>query len=157
MTAPQTGVLGFQVMSEERVIGTVTTEIKVDSETGQETQGRISYENRGECFFLPFTMVDVEGNVTLASGDRVSFQMATMARSGTLVARAIRLENPAKPVKYQGVVNSVKEQGKFGFIERSDVVREIFFHFTEVCEGDNVDLGDNVEFTIQVCFKQSEI
>ena len=43
-------------MSEERVIGTVTTEIKVDSETGQETQGRISYENRGECFFLPFTM-----------------------------------------------------------------------------------------------------
>ena len=63
-------------------------------------------------------MPDVEGNVTLASGDRVSFQMATMQRSGTLVARAIRLENPAKPVKYQGVVNSVKEQGKFGFIER---------------------------------------
>ena len=33
---------------------------------------------------------------------------------------------------------------------RSDVVREIFFHFTEVREGDNVDLGDDVEFTIQV-------
>ncbi len=64
-----------QVMSEERVIGTVTTEIKVDSESGQETQGRISYENRGECFFLPFTMPDVEGNVTLASGDKVSFQV----------------------------------------------------------------------------------
>ena len=109
-------------MSEERVIGTVTTEIKVDSETGQETQGRISYENRGECFFLPFTMPDVEGNVTLASGDKVSFQMATMQRSGTLVARAIRLENPAKPVKYQGVINSIKEQGKFGFIERYKVI-----------------------------------
>ena len=35
---------------------------------------------------------------------------------------------------------------------RSDVVREIFFHFTEVREGDNVDLGDDVEFTIQVYF-----
>ena len=52
-------------MSEERVIGTVTTEIKVDSETGQETQGRISYENRGECFFLPFTMPGIEWNFKL--------------------------------------------------------------------------------------------
>jgi hypothetical protein len=34
------------VMSEERVIGVVTTEARLDPETGQETQGRISYENR---------------------------------------------------------------------------------------------------------------
>lgn len=58
-------------MSEERVIGTVTTEAKLDPETGQETQGRISYENRGECFFLPFTQSDVEGNVTVSAGDKV--------------------------------------------------------------------------------------
>ena len=130
------------VMSEERVIGTVTTETHKDAETKNEVHGRISYENRGECFFLPFTQSDVEGNVTLASGDKVptivlialsaqeslnhyaclvflkssdyrvknamitssfqvSFQMATMQRSGTLVARTIRLENPAAPVKYQ--------------------------------------------------------
>jgi hypothetical protein len=47
--------------------------------------------------------------------------MATMQRSGTLVARAIRLENPAKPVRYQGVVNLIKEDTygeKFGTIER---------------------------------------
>jgi hypothetical protein len=101
------------------------------------------------------------------------------------------LENPAKPVKYQGVVNSIKEQARkirihwkvqsltsllydffsivYGFKQtqdlkrpncnnlncfsfRSDVVREIFFHFTEVREGDNVDLGDDVEFTIQVFY-----
>ena len=137
------------VMSEERVIGVVTTEARIDPETGQETQGRISYENRGECFFLPFTLSDVEGNVTVAAGDKCSFQMATMARSGNLVARTIRLENPVAPVKYQGVVNSVKDQKTFGFIERSDVVREIFFHFTEAKEGENIDLGDDVEFTIQ--------
>ena len=136
------------VMSEERVIGTVTTEARIDPESGQETQGRISYENRGECFFLPFTLSDVEGsNVTVAAGDKVSFQMATMARSGNLVARTIRLENPASPVKYQGVINSVKDS--FGFIERADVVREIFFHFTEMEDGRTPQLGDDVEFTIQ--------
>ena len=94
-------------------------------------------------------MSDVEGNVTVVAGDKCSFQMATMARSGNLVARTIRLENPVAPVKYQGVVNSVKDNKSFGFIERSDVVREIFFHFTEVSEGENIDLGDDVEFTIQ--------
>jgi cold shock CspA family protein len=86
------------VMSEERVIGTVTTEVKV-SPDGSEMQGRISYENRGECFFLPFNIVDVEGNVTLASGEKVSFQMATVQRSGNLAAKTIRLENPAAPVR----------------------------------------------------------
>ena len=116
-------------MREERVIGTVTTEARMDPDTGSETHGRISYENRGECFFLPFTTNDVEGNVTVAAGDKVSFQMATMARSGNLVARTIRLENPASPVKYQGVVNSIQEDKTFGFIERADVVREIFFRY----------------------------
>lgn len=109
------------VMSEERVIGTVTTEVKV-SPDGSESQGRISYENRGECFFLPFNIVDVEGNVTLAAGEKVSFQMATVQRSGNLAAKTIRLENPAAPVKYQGVVNSLKDT--FGFIERADVVKD---------------------------------
>jgi cold shock CspA family protein len=135
------------VMSEERVIGTVTTETKIDPETKQESQGRISYENRGECFFLPFTQSDVEGNVVVAPGDKCSFQMATMQRSGNLVARTIRLENPAAPVKYQGVINSLKES--FGFIERADVVREIFFHVTEMSESAEPRLGDDVEFTIQ--------
>lgn len=59
----------------------------------------------------------------------------------------IRLENPAQPVKYRGVVCSMKES--FGFIERADVVKEIFFHFSEA-EG-NIELrpGDDVEFIIQ--------
>lgn len=48
--------------------------------TSNETTGRISYENRGECFFLPYTKDDVEGNVNLKSGDKVSFQIATNQR-----------------------------------------------------------------------------
>lgn len=59
--------------------GTVTTEIRGEGSSG-DNQGRISYENRGECFFLPYTKDDVEGNVTLRSGDKVSFQIATNHR-----------------------------------------------------------------------------
>lgn len=138
------------VLSEERVTGTVTTELKSDNSTtstgGETTTGRISYENRGECFFLPYNKDDVEGNVTLRAGDKVSFQIATNQR-GNLGACHIRLENPVHPVKYRGVVCSMKES--FGFIERADVVKEIFFHFSEA-EGD-IELrpGDDVEFTIQ--------
>lgn len=68
-----------QVLSEERVTGTVTTELRSEG-SGGDTQGRISYENRGECFFLPYNKDDVEGNVTLCSGDKVSFQIATNQR-----------------------------------------------------------------------------
>lgn len=67
------------MLNEERVIGNVTTELHVANTSG-DTQGRISYENRGECFFLPYTKDDVEGNVVLRAGDRVSFQIATNQR-----------------------------------------------------------------------------
>jgi cold shock CspA family protein len=140
------------VLREERVTGTVTTEIRsVDSlminvSAVSETTGRISYENRGECFFLPYTKDDVEGNVQLKAGDKVSFQIATNNR-GNLGACHIRLENPVHPVKYRGVVCSMKES--FGFIERADVVKEIFFHFSEADGNIEIRPGDDVEFTIQ--------
>lgn len=134
------------VLSEERVTGTVTTELKSDKCLTGETTGRISYENRGECFFLPYTKDDVEGNVSLSSGDKVSFQIATNQR-GNLGACHIRLENPAHPVKYRGVVCSMKES--FGFIERADVVKEIFFHFSEAEISVELRPGDDVEFIIQ--------
>lgn len=138
------------VMREERVTGTVTTEIRSDTSNSisanSETTGRISYENRGECFFLPYTKDDVEGNVLLKAGDKVSFQIATNNR-GNLGACHIRLENPVHPVKYRGVVCSMKDT--FGFIERADVVKEIFFHFSEADGNIEIRPGDDVEFTIQ--------
>lgn len=59
----------------------------------------------------------------------------------------IRFENPAHPVKYHGVVCSMKDN--FGFIERADVVKEIFFHFSEAKTKEELCLGDDVEFIIQ--------
>lgn len=66
----------FQALGDQRCIGNVTTELQASGDS----QGRISYENRGECFFLPYTKDDVEGNVTLRAGDKVSFQIATNQR-----------------------------------------------------------------------------
>lgn len=60
----------------------------------------------------------------------------------------VRLENPAHPVRYRGVVCTMKEN--FGFIERADVVKEIFFHFSEAKSmKEELKLGDDVEFIIQ--------
>lgn len=71
-----------------------------------------------------------------------------MNSSGNLGACHVRLENPAHPVRYRGVVCSMKEN--FGFIERADVVKEIFFHFSEAKSmKEELKLGDDVEFIIQ--------
>lgn len=134
------------MLSEERVTGCVTTELHHEQTNG-EIQGRISYENRGECFFLPYCQEDIEGNVSLAVGDSVSFQIATNQRSGNLTARYVRLENPARPVRYRGIVSSLKDN--FGFIERADVAKELFFQISETRITDSVTVNDNVEFNIQ--------
>ncbi|KAI1301608.1 Cold shock domain-containing protein E1 [Halotydeus destructor] len=126
-------------LSHERVAGFITTEIVGDKE------GRVAYENRGECFFLPFTRRDVENDQPLNSKDSVTFVIAT-DNSGNLRARQVTLETPT-PQLYQGVICTLKES--FGFIERADVVREIFFHSSECKDFKDLSLGDDVEFSIQ--------
>uniref|UniRef100_A0A4D5R9V6 Cold shock domain-containing protein E1 n=1 Tax=Scolopendra viridis TaxID=118503 RepID=A0A4D5R9V6_SCOVI len=141
-------VLSYEVLSEDHVSGIVTTEIK-NSESGTiSDQGRISYESRGECFFLPYTAQDIEDNVVLKAKDKVTFLIATDKRTGNLHARHIKLDNSSQLQRYQGVVCSKKES--FGFIERADVVKEIFFHFSEVKDIKDLILGDDVEFSIQI-------
>ena len=50
-------------------------------------------------------------------------------------------------IKISGIVSSLKES--FGFIERADVVAEIFFHYSEF-SGDVNELmiGDDVDFQL---------
>lgn len=133
--------LGDEVLSDYQVSGFVTTEVTDGSE------GRVAYENRGECFFLPYTKDDLEcSNQHLKAKDKVAFFIATDKKSGSLRARKVRLEK-AQPERYQGVVCALKET--FGFIERADVVKEIFFHSSECKEFRNLDLGADVEFSIQ--------
>ncbi|MEE6493251.1 hypothetical protein FKM82_016775 [Ascaphus truei] len=68
--------------------------------------------------------------------------------TGAVSARNIMLLMKRKQMRCQGVVCAMKEA--FGFIERGDVVKEIFFHYSEF-KGDLEALqpGDDVEFTIK--------
>ena len=67
-------------------MGTVTTAILNEGESN-EVQGRISYENRGECFFLPYGKGDIEGNVT--------YDLVTKSAPELLLIRGLETWQPA--------------------------------------------------------------
>ena len=46
----------------------------------QDGLGRVTYEQKGECFFLPFAQEDVADNIKLRTGDQVTFNVATDKR-----------------------------------------------------------------------------
>uniref|UniRef100_A0A669QG61 Cold shock domain containing E1 n=1 Tax=Phasianus colchicus TaxID=9054 RepID=A0A669QG61_PHACC len=103
--------------------------------------------NGQEVFYLTYTPEDVEGNIQLETGDKINFVIDTNKHTGAVSARNIMLLKK-KQARCQGVVCAMKEA--FGFIERGDVVKEIFFHYSEF-KGDLEALqpGDDVEFTIK--------
>ncbi|XP_078188958.1 cold shock domain-containing protein E1 isoform X6 [Callithrix jacchus] len=103
--------------------------------------------NGQEVFYLTYTPEDVEGNVQLETGDKINFVIDNNKHTGAVSARNIMLLKK-KQARCQGVVCAMKEA--FGFIERGDVVKEIFFHYSEF-KGDLETLqpGDDVEFTIK--------
>lgn len=146
-----------EIFSEERFQGSIVQEAKpVKAKNGtvpgnQDGLGRVTYVHNGECFFLPYGLEDVksdDGSLKLKAGDQVKFYIASDKRNGTLRARNVEGVGLPEPDKYQGVVCSMKDN--FGFIERSDVVKEIFFHYSEY-RGDinELLLGDDVQFQIQ--------
>ncbi|XP_077942039.1 cold shock domain-containing protein E1 isoform X16 [Gasterosteus aculeatus] len=143
-----------EVLPEERISGQVVSAIPVHldgkSAPGQAPTGSVCYERNGEVFYLTYTPDDVEGNIHLDTGDKVSFYMDTNKQhfsTGAVSARNIQLVKK-KQMRCQGVVCATKEA--FGFIERADVVKEIFFHYSEF-KGDleALQAGDDVEFTIK--------
>lgn len=149
-------LVSCEVFSQERYIGSVVQEAKPAKPKNGSTVGstdglgRVTYEHNGEWFFLPYGLddiVDNTGSTQIRPGDQVTFFIATDKRNGNLHARKLELVEP-KLKKYQGVVCSMKDS--FGFIERADVVKEIFFHYSEYMGNINeLLLGDDIEFEIQ--------
>ncbi|XP_031421758.1 cold shock domain-containing protein E1 isoform X4 [Clupea harengus] len=145
------------------VVSAIPTHLDGKSAPGQLPTGSVCYERNGvsvrEVFYLTYTPDDVEGNIHLDTGDKVSFYMETnkqphsdpgplyVCSTGAVSARNIVLVKK-KQMRCQGVVCATKEA--FGFIERGDVVKEIFFHYSEF-KGDleALQAGDDVEFTIK--------
>ncbi|XP_051509162.1 cold shock domain-containing protein E1-like isoform X3 [Myxocyprinus asiaticus] len=131
------------------VVSAIPSHLDGKSAPGQVPTGSVCYERNGvsEVFYLTYTPEDVEGNVTLDTGDKVSFFMETNKHTGAVSAHNVVLVKK-KQSRCQGVVCATKEA--FGFIERGDVVKEIFFHYSEF-KGDleALQAGDDVEFTIK--------
>ncbi|XP_065063770.1 cold shock domain-containing protein E1-like [Rhopilema esculentum] len=144
------GSVAIDTFCDSPVIGVVETEARPSSSgpSSEPCLGNVSYDRSGEVLFLPFALRDIEKGGTLTKGDRVSFLIATDKRNGTLKARKLVLIEPAEKPKSQGIVSSLKDS--FGFIERADVVSEIFFHYSEF-QGDinELTIGDDVEFGMQ--------
>ncbi|XP_022613199.1 cold shock domain-containing protein E1 isoform X5 [Seriola lalandi dorsalis] len=129
------------------VVSAIPVHLDGKSAPVQVPTGSVCYERNGEVFYLTYTTDDVEGNIHLDTGDKVSFYMETNKHTGAVSARNIQLVKK-KQMRCQGVVCATKEA--FGFIERADVVKEIFFHYSEF-KGDleALQAGDDVEFTIK--------
>lgn len=145
------GSVVIETLSEEVYVGKVEMEPrhpKNGDHPDASTSGRVSYDKNGEFFFLPFTINDTQNEDQLRKGDVVSFHIATNKRSGVMRARRVKYMSDYKqPNTVQGIVSSLKES--FGFIERADVVAEIFFHYSEF-SGDVNELmiGDDVDFQL---------
>uniref|UniRef100_UPI00398EC2EF cold shock domain-containing protein E1 isoform X4 n=1 Tax=Pristiophorus japonicus TaxID=55135 RepID=UPI00398EC2EF len=144
-----------EILPEERITGQVVcaAPLKVENKSGLkpsspgQTSGSVCYERNGEVFYLTYTPEDVDGNVQLETGDKVSFSMETNKHTGAVNAHNIVLVKK-KQGRCQGVVCAMKEA--FGFIERGDLVKEIFFHYSEFKGNlETLQPGDDVEFTIK--------
>lgn len=136
------GAMFDEQLSQDRVSGFITLEVTPDRE------GRVVYENRGECFFLPFSECDVENNAKLEAKDEVTFHIST-DKCGNLRAKCLKLGLPTSAPLFKGVVCTLKD--RFGFIKRADCDKEIFFH-SSGCNNKNfneLNPNDCVEFDIQ--------
>lgn len=79
----------------------------------------------------------------------MKFFIAQNTITGVIYACNVELIKKLNPVLARGVVTTFKDT--FGRIEREDISKEIFFHFTDYKGGNLTDLcvGANVEFEIQ--------
>ena len=55
----------------------------------QEGVGRVSYEECGECFFIPYSVDDVENGAKIRQNDIVSFRVCTNKRYYVIVTESI--------------------------------------------------------------------
>lgn len=136
------GAMFDEQLSQDRVSGFITLEVTPDRE------GRVVYENRGECFFLPFSECDVENNAKLEAKDEVTFHIST-DKQGNLRAKCLKLGMTQQAPSFKGVVCTLKD--RFGFIKRVDCDKEIFFH-SSGCNNkifNELNPNDCVEFDIQ--------
>ncbi|XP_015760880.1 PREDICTED: LOW QUALITY PROTEIN: cold shock domain-containing protein E1-like [Acropora digitifera] len=166
------GTVKFEDVSTTRYTGTVDRPLSKSASKRQHDplHGKIVYTVPGNGDTeeeIVFSERDLQGDLSLRTGDIVEFNIAVDCRDLLKRATNISLVNVAEgdgeetremvinnklffiAPYIRGVVSSMKES--FGFIERADKVSEIFFHYSEFCgEVSELMLCDDVEFGIQV-------
>ncbi|CAF0761612.1 unnamed protein product [Rotaria sordida] len=151
-----------EIIGENRVEGTIAVVARQQSQNNGFDQlsfmpdGKVTYVKKGETYFLPYGIADLQDpSISIEVGDQVTFNVGQDRRTNQFFARNIALiknvNSPVSTVKRsRGVISTMKDS--FGFIEREDALKEIFFHITEF--GPNVATntiqpGVEVEFDIQ--------
>ncbi|XP_073665386.1 cold shock domain-containing protein E1 isoform X3 [Tursiops truncatus] len=145
------GTVIFEDISIEHFEGTVTKVIpKVPSKTQNDPlPGRIKVD-----FVipkeLPFGDKDTKSKVTLLEGDHVRFNISTDRRDK--LERATNIEVLSNTFQFtneareMGVIAAMRDG--FGFIKCVDRDARMFFHFSEILDGNQFHIADEVEFTV---------
>ena len=151
------GSVSFEIVTPDKLFGhviqeatasvspTKTLQKRIPNSPHSPKNGQIVVNQGGECFFIPYDASDVVNNQTLKKGDKVSFYIAVDKRTHTTMARRLIVVEPVLPPFLRGVISSLRST--YGFIDREDVVDEVYFHFSEFQGNINaVTLLTPVEF-----------
>ncbi|CAF0873866.1 unnamed protein product [Adineta ricciae] len=153
-----------EIIGENRVEGTIAVVARQQSpqhngfnQFDSMPDGKVTYVKKGETYFLPYGLSDLQDPaIPVKVGDQVSFLVGQDRRTNQFFARNVALLNKCLPPlssnvkRYRGVISTMKDS--FGFIEREDALKEIFFHITEFGPNiatNSVQPGVEVEFDIQ--------
>ncbi|CAF3963890.1 unnamed protein product, partial [Rotaria magnacalcarata] len=152
-----------EIIGENRVEGTIAVVARLQQVQNTFSpfdfipDGKVTYVKKGETYFLPYGLTDLQGStVQVNVGDRVSFNVGQDRRTNQFFARnVVLLDQPIPSTssiikRYRGVISTMKDS--FGFIEREDALKEIFFHITEfgpTVTATMIQPGVEVEFDIQ--------
>ncbi|KAI6653196.1 Cold shock domain-containing protein E1-like [Oopsacas minuta] len=151
------GSVSFEIVTPDKLFGhviqesapsvspTKTLQKRIPNSPHSPKNGQIVVNQSGECFFIPYDASDVVNNQGLKKGDKVSFYIAVDKRTHTTMARRLIVVEPVLPPFLRGVISSLRST--YGFIDREDVVEEVYFHFSEFQSNINaVTLLAAVEF-----------
>ncbi|CAF3428799.1 unnamed protein product [Rotaria socialis] len=152
-----------EIVGENRVEGTIAVVARLQQVQNEFPpfdfipDGKVTYVKKGETYFLPYGLTDLQDStVQVKVGDRVSFNVGQDRRTNQFFARnVVLLDQPIPSTsstikRYRGVISTMKDS--FGFIEREDALKEIFFHITEfgpTATATMIQPGVEVEFDIQ--------
>ncbi|CAF1160122.1 unnamed protein product [Adineta ricciae] len=150
-----------EIVGENRVEGAIAVVARQPLNNGFDhlnymPDGKVTYVKKGETYFLPYGISDLQdSSKAVQVGDQVTFNVSQDRRTNQFFARNIVVTQRGPPVvstakRFRGVISTMKDS--FGFIEREDALKEIFFHITEF--GNNIapntiQPGVEVEFDIQ--------